>query len=191
MPVQGPGARAPLTGPRRGRASPEVAENRSSRSRCAPPSARTSRAGYLTLTVWEVAERRWGDGPRTARRQGERPRMGDVTRGGGDEKGPSLLEDARERGRHPQRGAYHGHRQDTPGEALREHRHRQAEIYLVLQGTGVVRVGGEARPVGAGSAVFIPGNAPHSCENTGAPDLRFAYVFPASSFEEVEYVFTG
>ena len=77
-----------------------------------------------------------------------------------------------------------------PGEALREHRHRQAEIYLVLQGTGVVRVGGEARPVGAGSAVFIPGNAPHSCENTGAPDLRFAYVFPASSFEEVEYVFT-
>ncbi len=27
------------------------------------------------------------------------------------------------------------------------------------------------------------------CENTGASDLRFAYVFPASSFGEVEYVF--
>ena len=76
-----------------------------------------------------------------------------------------------------------------PGGTLHEHRHRQAEIYLVLQGTGSVRVDGKTRPVGAGSAVFIPADAVHSCENTGASDLRFAYVFPASSFEEVEYVF--
>ena len=76
-----------------------------------------------------------------------------------------------------------------PGEALHEHRHRQAEIYLILQGTGSVRIDGKTRPVRAGSAVFIPGNAVHSCENTGASDLRFAYVFPANSFQEVEYVF--
>ena len=76
-----------------------------------------------------------------------------------------------------------------PNEALREHRHRQAEIYLVLEGTGSVTIGGEARPVAAGSAVFVPGNAPHSCENTGTSDLRIAYVFAADSFEEVEYVF--
>ena len=76
-----------------------------------------------------------------------------------------------------------------PGEALHEHRHQQAEIYLILEGTGLVRIDGKARPVGAGSAVFIPGNVVHSCENTGASDLRFAYVFPANSFEEVEYVF--
>ena len=76
-----------------------------------------------------------------------------------------------------------------PAGTLREHRHRQAEIYLILQGTGSVRIDGKTRPVRAGSAVFIPGNAVHSCENTGALDLRFAYVFPANSFEEVEYVF--
>ena len=76
-----------------------------------------------------------------------------------------------------------------PAGALHEHRHRQAEIYLILQGTGSVRIDGKTRPVRAGSAVFIPGNAVHSCENTGAADLRFAYVFPANSFEEVEYVF--
>ena len=76
-----------------------------------------------------------------------------------------------------------------PAEALHEHRHQQAEIYLILEGTGLVRIDGKARPVGAGSAVFIPGNVVHSCENTGASDLRFAYVFPANSFEEVEYVF--
>jgi len=76
-----------------------------------------------------------------------------------------------------------------PGEALREHRHRQAEIYLVLEGTGSITIDGETRPVSAGSAVFIPGNALHSCESTGSSDLRFSYVFAADSFEEVEYVF--
>jgi mannose-6-phosphate isomerase-like protein (cupin superfamily) len=76
-----------------------------------------------------------------------------------------------------------------PGEALRKHRHRQAEIYLILEGTALVEIDSEARSVGAGSAVFIPGDAIHSCENTGASDLRFAYVFPVDSFEEIEYVF--
>jgi quercetin dioxygenase-like cupin family protein len=76
-----------------------------------------------------------------------------------------------------------------PGEALHEHRHRQAEIYLVLEGNAMVRVGSEARPIEAGSAVFIPGDAVHSCENTGASDLRFAYVLAADSFDDVEYIF--
>ena len=78
-----------------------------------------------------------------------------------------------------------------PGGALREHRHTQEEVYLVLEGSGLVRVGGEELAVGAGAAVFIPGDALHSCENTGTSDLRVAYVFPADSFDEVEYVFEG
>lgn len=78
-----------------------------------------------------------------------------------------------------------------PGGALHEHRHAQEEVYLVLEGSGLVTVGDEEVAVEAGSAVFIPGDAPHSCENTGASDLRVAYVFPADSFEEVEYVFEG
>jgi quercetin dioxygenase-like cupin family protein len=75
------------------------------------------------------------------------------------------------------------------GEALRRHRHRQVEIYLILEGTGVVEIGSATRSVRAESTVFIPGDAVHSCENTGASDLRFAYVFPADSFEEIEYIF--
>ncbi len=76
-----------------------------------------------------------------------------------------------------------------PNEALREHRHMQEEIYLVLEGTGSVTIDGKPLPVGPGTSVFIPGNAAHSCENTGESDLRAAYVFPANSFAEVEYVF--
>ena len=78
-----------------------------------------------------------------------------------------------------------------PGGALREHRHEQEEVYLVLEGSGLVRVGDEELAVEAGSAIFIPGGTLHSCENTGASDLRAAYVFPADSFEDVEYVFEG
>ena len=76
-----------------------------------------------------------------------------------------------------------------PGGALHRHRHVQEEVYLVLEGSGLVRVGGEEIAVKAGSAVFIPGDARHSCENTGTADLRVAYVFPADAFEDVEYVF--
>jgi mannose-6-phosphate isomerase-like protein (cupin superfamily) len=76
-----------------------------------------------------------------------------------------------------------------PGEALHTHRHLQAEIYLILQGRGLVRIDSKSRPLGEGSAVFIPGNASHSCVNTGATDLRFAYVFAANSFAEIEYFF--
>ena len=76
-----------------------------------------------------------------------------------------------------------------PGETLHEHRHLQAEVYLILQGRGLIRIDGKSRPAGAGSAVFIPGNAPHSCENMGATDLRFVYVFAANSFAEIDYIF--
>ena len=76
-----------------------------------------------------------------------------------------------------------------PGGALNEHRHKQEEVYLVLEGSGLVRVGDEELTVEAGSVVFIPGDVLHSCENIGSSDLRAAYVFAADSFDEVEYVF--
>jgi quercetin dioxygenase-like cupin family protein len=76
-----------------------------------------------------------------------------------------------------------------PGGALNAHRHEQAEVYLVLDGTGVVTVNGTRRGVGPGVAVFIPGNALHGIEATGEAELRFTYVFAADAFEDVEYVF--
>ena len=76
-----------------------------------------------------------------------------------------------------------------PGESLHEHRHEQVEVYLVTAGEGIVTIDGNARAVAPGAAVFIPGNAVHSCANTGAADLLFAYVLAADSFGDVEYVF--
>ena len=76
-----------------------------------------------------------------------------------------------------------------PGGALHEHHHREAEIYLILEASGLVRIDSSSSPVEAGTAVFIPGDALHSCENTGASDLRIAYVLAADSFDDVDYVF--
>lgn len=75
------------------------------------------------------------------------------------------------------------------GKTLKSHRHAKPEIYFIFRGKGVVTVDEESHDVEAGSAVFIPGGAMHSCRNTEAVDLRFGYVFPADSFKQIEYVF--
>ncbi len=77
----------------------------------------------------------------------------------------------------------------APGGVLRRHRHAQDEVYLVIEGEGVVIVEGASRAVRAGSSVFIPGNCRHSIECTGQTPLRFAYVLAADSFDDVTYVF--
>jgi quercetin dioxygenase-like cupin family protein len=77
----------------------------------------------------------------------------------------------------------------APGQVLHEHRHEQAELYLVLAGTGEVTVDGAVRTVGPAVAIFLPGGARHGIRNTGAAELRLAYVFAADSFTDVEYDF--
>ena len=78
-----------------------------------------------------------------------------------------------------------------PGAALNPHRHEQAEVYLVLGGSGELRVGDARRTVTAGDAVFIPGGAVHAIACAGEDELRFAYAFAADSTEEVVYDFTS
>lgn len=78
----------------------------------------------------------------------------------------------------------------VPGGWLGLHRHAPAEVYHVVEGAGTVVLGGEEHAVGAGSAVFIPGDVEHGVQNTGAEVLRFFYAFAVDSFDEVEYRFS-
>jgi quercetin dioxygenase-like cupin family protein len=49
-----------------------------------------------------------------------------------------------------------------PGQATQRHYHAASEeIYLILDGAGVLEVDGETREVGAGDAVLIPPGAWH------------------------------
>jgi mannose-6-phosphate isomerase-like protein (cupin superfamily) len=72
---------------------------------------------------------------------------------------------------------------------LRAHRHDQAEIYVIVEGSGIVTIDGAGSEVAAGMTVFIPGGAIHSIEATAQAGLRFAYVLDADCFEDVTYVF--
>jgi mannose-6-phosphate isomerase-like protein (cupin superfamily) len=75
------------------------------------------------------------------------------------------------------------------GGNLAAHRHEQPEVYLVLDGTGIVTIDGSRSHLGPGASVFIPGGVIHSVRSTGPTDLRFAYVLAADGFEDVSYVF--
>lgn len=77
-----------------------------------------------------------------------------------------------------------------PGGWLGAHQHPPAEIYHVLEGWGLVLLGGTEREVRAGSSVFIPGDAEHGIRNIGTSRLRFFYALLADSFADVQYRFT-
>jgi mannose-6-phosphate isomerase-like protein (cupin superfamily) len=70
------------------------------------------------------------------------------------------------------------------------HRHAQAEVYYIIEGQGVVQIDNKQSRVQAGSVVFIPGDAEHAIWNAGEGPLRWFYVFPTDSFEDVIYRFS-
>ena len=76
-----------------------------------------------------------------------------------------------------------------PGATLARHRHAAPEIYYVISGTGSLEVDGMDYLVADGSAVFIPGGAPHAFRNTGAITIAFVYVFPVDTFADLVYTF--
>ncbi len=75
------------------------------------------------------------------------------------------------------------------GGVLKSHRHGQAEIYFVHEGTGSLTVSGVATTITAGTAAFIPGDAEHSVRNDSTATLKIFYVFPADCFSDVVYHF--
>ncbi len=86
-----------------------------------------------------------------------------------------------------------------PGSEQPMHSHPEAEqVYVVVAGTGLMRVNDEVQEVAPGMLVFIPPGAKHAIRNTGsdplvyvsatsppfempARDSAFAYVPPAAS----------
>ena len=76
-----------------------------------------------------------------------------------------------------------------PGAVLPLHRHAPAEVYHGLDGEGLVEVEGEPHRLRAGVSLFIPADARHRTTNTGPGPLRFLFVFPTDSLEEVVYHF--
>jgi mannose-6-phosphate isomerase-like protein (cupin superfamily) len=70
---------------------------------------------------------------------------------------------------------------------LSPHRHKHAEVYHIIEGSGVVTIDGKESKVEKGTSIFIPGDAEHGIRNDGEENLRWFYCFAANSFEDIIY----
>ena len=74
-----------------------------------------------------------------------------------------------------------------PGRAP-DHFHPYDEVIYVLEGEGVLEIGGEQAPITAGTCIHLPRTLVHCLANTGAGELRLLGVFtPAGSPAEAYY----
>jgi mannose-6-phosphate isomerase-like protein (cupin superfamily) len=53
------------------------------------------------------------------------------------------------------------------------HKHAPEQTYTILEGSGIMSVAGEQRPVQAGDCIFIPSWAEHGLKNTGGAVLKY------------------
>jgi mannose-6-phosphate isomerase-like protein (cupin superfamily) len=63
-----------------------------------------------------------------------------------------------------------------PGEPDRQAPHREDELYYVIGGKAMIRVGKEDQPVGPGSAIFVAAGVEHNFHSITA-ELRVLVVF--------------
>lgn len=76
------------------------------------------------------------------------------------------------------------------GGYLCEHRHKQAELYHVLEGEGFLQIDGIKRHVRKGDVAFIPGNSKHGISNPSKTSVLVCfYVFAADDFNDIQYRF--
>lgn len=61
----------------------------------------------------------------------------------------------------------------SSGRKSRSHRLSSAEVYYILEGTGVMYIDDEQAEVHPGQAIYIPPNSRQHIGNTGACDLKF------------------
>lgn len=68
-----------------------------------------------------------------------------------------------------------------PGEPDRQSPHKEDEIYYIVGGRGVIRVGDEDRPVTPGTAIFVPAGVEHNFHSI-TTELQVLVIFaPAES----------
>lgn len=60
-----------------------------------------------------------------------------------------------------------------PGAAQAPHRHAPEQVYVVVRGTGRMRVDAALQDVGRGDLILVPSGALHGIENTGDGVLEY------------------
>ncbi len=65
----------------------------------------------------------------------------------------------------------------APGEAVTSHSHEEKEIFFVVKGIGVMRIGADKRKVGFGDTIYVTPDIEHDLTNTGTEQLLFLSVW--------------
>lgn len=76
-----------------------------------------------------------------------------------------------------------------PGFTSHPHKLKTSEVYYILEGEGVVRVGEESEKVRSDQIVYIPPNTKQSIHNSGEHDLVFLCIVDPAWRKEDEEVF--
>ena len=64
-----------------------------------------------------------------------------------------------------------------PGQVVEPHKHEKEEqLYIVISGKGIVKIGDEEREVGPLDVVYIPTGMEHSTKAIGDEALKYVYV---------------
>lgn len=66
----------------------------------------------------------------------------------------------------------------APGARQRLHNHPQPQVYVIIEGSGLMHVAGESRQVRVGDLVAVPSNAMHGIDNNG--DTPLSYISAAT-----------
>lgn len=68
-----------------------------------------------------------------------------------------------------------------PGKEIPLHRHEVEEGLYVLEGSGAVAIGGEERPIAAGSFCVMPAREYHTVRNTGSGVMKLVAAFSGTN----------
>ena len=75
----------------------------------------------------------------------------------------------------------------APGQTTALHRLKGAsEVYIILEGEGLMRIEGESERVRAGHSIYIPPGALQCIDNTGSSDLKFLCIVDPAWQPEAE-----
>ena len=65
----------------------------------------------------------------------------------------------------------------APGETSTPHDHDEKEMFFVIDGDGVIRMGDEERRIGRGDTIFVTPDVRHKITNDGETDLLFLSIW--------------
>jgi mannose-6-phosphate isomerase-like protein (cupin superfamily) len=77
-----------------------------------------------------------------------------------------------------------GHVTIYPGGCVPVHSHEQEEVYLIVSGKGVMRIGDEEHCIGPGDYVYIHPGSEHILKNTSNENMIMIFCYAPKSIAE-------